>query len=318
MKTPYSYFTLILTQTWYIINSKNKGLLAQNKDGDLMQFSDIKPFARYVRLLEVNKNTHYPEFFPLDARLFYTMEGCGKIIVGGKEISLPVGSILYINAGCRYQILSENVVFLAVNFDFTGAHAGSDTIFPPVNTRLLEKDTVPVECIHFSDVPCFDSFCFFEDFHSLQVELLRLEKEYSRRLPFHKQQSSYILASVLTAMARKSETRYSKEDRFNIERIIKYIHANLQNDVDNISIGKEFHFHPNYISAEFKRYTGQTLHQYVLNARILKATALMESGHAHISGIAKECGFSDANYFSRYFKKFMGISPTEYVRSCIK
>ncbi len=283
-----------------------------------MKFCDIKPFARYVRLLEVDKNTHYPEFFPLDARLFYTVDGCGKIIVGGKEHSLPVGSILFINSGCRYQIMSENVVFLAVNFDFTQNNADSDFIYPPVNTRFLEKGTTPVEYVNFSDAPCFDSFCFFENFHSLQIELLRLEKEFSRRLPFYKQQSSYILSSVLTAMARKSETRNQKEDSFNIEKIIKYIHANLECELDNIKIGKVFHFHPNYISAEFKRYTGQTLHQYVLNARIFKATALMESGISDIAVIAKNCGFADTNYFSRYFKKNIGISPSTYIRSCLK
>lgn len=283
-----------------------------------MQFCDIKPFARYVRLLEVDKNTYYPEFFPLDARLFYTLSGCGKIVVGGKEHSLPVGSILFINSGCRYRIMSENVIFLAVNFDFTQNNANSDFIYPPINTRFLEKGTKPVEYVKFSDAPCFDNFCFFEDFHSLQLDLIKLEKEYSRRLPFYKQQCSYILSSVLTAIARKSETRNQKEDSFNIEKIIKHIHANLETDLNNINIGKVFHFHPNYISAEFKRYTGQTLHQYVLNARILKATAFMESGIDDIAEIANNCGFQDTNYFSRYFKKIMGISPSAYIRSCLK
>ena len=283
-----------------------------------MQFTEIKPFARYVRLLELNQNTYYPEFFPLDARLFYTLSGCGKIIVGTKEFSLPVGSVLFINAGCRYRILSESAVYLAVNFDFTDKNSKSDYIYPPVNTRFLDEETKPLERLSFSDAPCFDDFCFFEDFHSLQIDLLKLEKEYSRRLPFYKQQCSYILSSVLTAIARKSETRSSKEDRFNIERIIKYIHANLQNELSNQTLSTVFHFHPNYISAEFKRYTGQSLHQYVLNARILKATALMESGVESIEEIAKNCGFSDANYFSRYFKKSIGVSPSNYIRSCLK
>ncbi|MBQ1231292.1 MAG: helix-turn-helix transcriptional regulator, partial [Clostridia bacterium] len=277
----------------------------------------IKPFVRYARFFKTEKNTDYPELFPLDARLFYVTKGESVITVMGEDVFMPTGSVLFINAGCVYKMHSKDAVFLALNFDFTQQSA-IDIILPPVNTRFLKEGTKPIERVTFEDAPYFENYCFFENFQGLQTELLRLEKEFSRRLPLYKQQTSYILSMVLTAIARKCETRYSKEDKFNIERIIKYIHENLQNEIDNRAIGKTFHFHPNYISAEFKRYTGQTLHQYVLNARILKATALMESGCDVASDIAKKCGFSDANYFSRYFKKIMGVSPSAYIRSCLK
>ncbi|WP_423827224.1 helix-turn-helix domain-containing protein [Sharpea porci] len=38
---------------------------------------------------------------------------------------------------------------------------------------------------------------------------------------------------------------------------------------------------------------------------------MMESGFTNISEIAHSCGFSDSNYFSRYFKKKTGISPKQ-------
>ena len=44
----------------------------------------------------------------------------------------------------------------------------------------------------------------------------------------------------------------------------------------------------------------------------------MESGNSSISEIAALTGFSDTNYFTRYFKQIIGTTPGKYIQSCIQ
>ena len=279
-----------------------------------MLFKDIKPFVRFVRQLKITENSVFPEYLPLDARLFYVLDGKGKIKVADRVITLPVGHALFINAGQRYTLLPCDVLYSAVNFDFTQNASQFTTPIPPVNTSLISRESV-LSGVTFSDAEYFNSYYLFSDLHSLKRTMAQLENEYVKKLPFYQENTSSLLLTVLITLARTAEKRPSGESRLDIESIVDYIHKNYSQPLDNKTISKEFGFHPNYINSEFKNSLGISLHSYVLETKILKAVALMESDTLSISEISAVCGFCDSNYFSRYFKKIMGVSPTKYMKS---
>lgn len=79
------------------------------------------------------------------------------------------------------------------------------------------------------------------------------------------------------------------------------------------SVSMEIDVTPYYFSRLFKEETGINFIEYVNKLRIDKAKELLNSdGNMSIKEICMEVGFSDPNYFSRQFKKYAGISPTEY------
>lgn len=279
-----------------------------------MLFKDIKPFVRFARQLRITENSIFPEYFPLDARLFYVLEGEGRIKVSDREIIIPVGCALFINAGQKYTLLPCNVLYSAINFDFTQSASHYNTPISPINTNLL-TDEKTLSKVSFSDIECFNGYFLFTDLHSLKRTMTQLENEYVKKLPYYQENTSSLLLSVLIFLARKAERRPSRESRFDIERIVDYIHKNINSPLDNTTISKEFGFHPNYINAEFKNSLGVSLHSYVLETKILKAVTLMESESLSMAEISSICGFCDSNYFSRYFKKVMGVSPTKYMKS---
>ena len=282
-----------------------------------MDFNAIHPFVRFVRYLEFRQDTVFPPYCPLDARLFYVFSGEGRIEAENSVLTMPAGSLLYINAGCPYRLLPCSAVYIAVNFDFTCAHSVLETPVAPINLRAATPVT-PIEKHSFPDAPYFDSVCFFDDLSSLQGKFLQLAQEFTQKLPYYRQETSAILLSVLTTLARRAELRFSGDNRFDIGQIIKYIQEHGREPLDNQTLAECFHFHPNYISAQFKRSTGKPLHRYVLETRILNAVSLMESGNSSICEIAALTGFHDANYFTRYFKQVMGTTPGKYIRSCIQ
>ena len=63
---------------------------------------------------------------------------------------------------------------------------------------------------------------------------------------------------------------------------------------------------------DFKRITSCTPMEYHLKIRIARACRLLRTSEDSITRIAFETGFEDSNYFSRQFRKVMGVSPREY------
>ena len=277
-----------------------------------MQVNDIQPFARYVRYLRIGTDSVFCRNIPLDARLFYAIEGEGIIEIGGQPLVLKPGSVLYIPSGVPYHIHGGNVVYLAVNFDFTQSHSDLTVPVEPVPAQGQQPELV--EKAEFTDVVCFNGYFLCHEQYELRLELEALESAYAQKLPYYQQETSGRLTAVLTCMARQAGKRMSRGNRFQMEEMMDYIRAHLHENIDNNTLAKQFHFHPNYISAEFKNAVGQPLHSFVLEVRILHAISLIEAGQRDISKIAQSCGFSSTNYFTRYFKKRMGVTPGAYIR----
>jgi two-component system response regulator YesN len=55
------------------------------------------------------------------------------------------------------------------------------------------------------------------------------------------------------------------------------------------------------------------MNDYISDYRLSKAKELIDNGHDYVLDIANQVGFSNANYFSKCFKKRFGMSPRGYI-----
>ena len=95
--------------------------------------------------------------------------------------------------------------------------------------------------------------------------------------------------------------------------ITKYIEQNYTDPTLSIKKLADIYFYSEkYLSALFKKNTGTKFTDYINTRRIKRAVILMEEKRHSISQVAASCGFSDPLYFSKVFKKIMGITPSEY------
>ena len=69
---------------------------------------------------------------------------------------------------------------------------------------------------------------------------------------------------------------------------------------------------PYYFSKLFKEETGENFIEYLTKLRIQKAKELLVDKEKSMKEICGQVGYSDPNYFSRIFKKSVGVTPTEY------
>ena len=70
--------------------------------------------------------------------------------------------------------------------------------------------------------------------------------------------------------------------------------------------------HPATYVRIFKNETGQTLNQYLTDYRIKMSKQFLSDPRYKIADISSKVGYSDGNYYSKTFKKIVGLSPSEY------
>lgn len=100
-----------------------------------------------------------------------------------------------------------------------------------------------------------------------------------------------------------------------IQSVLSYIQEQYSNTGLSVKIlADHVYLTPTYLSSLFKKETGSTISEYLTEVRIQKAIVLLKESHDKLYEIAAKAGYSDANYFSKSFKKQMGLVPSEYRR----
>lgn len=94
----------------------------------------------------------------------------------------------------------------------------------------------------------------------------------------------------------------------------KYLDENFRTNITNQFLAERFGFVPSYLGSIFKTHYGMTPIDYVVKKRMDEVKALLENSDMKIKDIAKGVGYEDSLYFSKVFKKVIGISPKEYAR----
>jgi len=91
--------------------------------------------------------------------------------------------------------------------------------------------------------------------------------------------------------------------------VIDYIQSNLNRNLGVAEIARVAFISPYYFGKLFKRSTGQTVHQYVLDQRVRRAKALLSTTDTGLSEIASSVGLANQSHFTTVFKTKLGVTP---------
>lgn len=98
-----------------------------------------------------------------------------------------------------------------------------------------------------------------------------------------------------------------------VRHTLLFLQENHNKKLTVEKIAETLHFSKSYLSHSFKEITKYSLMNYLNLVRCQNARSLMLAGYS-VSSAAAECGFSDVSYFTRVFKKNIGILPSEVKR----
>ena len=97
-----------------------------------------------------------------------------------------------------------------------------------------------------------------------------------------------------------------------IERIGRRIETDYAEDITLASLAEQYHVDASYLSRIFSRKYGESIISFLTRVRMEKAAQLMRDESRKLEAIAFLVGYDDYHYFSRVFRKKMGVSPSEY------
>lgn len=100
-------------------------------------------------------------------------------------------------------------------------------------------------------------------------------------------------------------------------QIISYIDEHFREPLTTGTICSALGFSKSYICHSFRASTGMTVTDYLLYRRCSYAQKLLKAGLCNVSEAAIECGFSNFSYFSRAYRKCMGVLPSADARLAI-
>ena len=100
-----------------------------------------------------------------------------------------------------------------------------------------------------------------------------------------------------------------------VESIIEYIGENYMKEITLAEVSEYVHMNPVYISRLIKQEKNYGFVEILTQVRIQKASELIIKSDYRVYEICEKVGFKNSRYFSEVFKKYMGITPTEYKQS---
>ena len=151
--------------------------------------------------------------------------------------------------------------------------------------------------------------------HSSEVQN-RLQAGLERfRLRFDLQSSAFEVSGVAEEMLNiifaelESRQLYSGDD---LKKVLNYIDRNIKRGVTLDMAAAYVGMSASYFSKFFKKYMGVNFITYVTDRKIEAAKDMLVNTDRPVVNIAYDLSYSETNYFSKTFKKKVGVTPTEY------
>ncbi|OXS52864.1 DNA-binding response regulator [Cohnella sp. CIP 111063] len=97
-----------------------------------------------------------------------------------------------------------------------------------------------------------------------------------------------------------------------VDKVKAYVRENLDKDISREDIAHSVYLNPDYLTRIFKKETGLSISDYLLQQRLEIAAGLLINTEMSVASIAGKIGYANFSHFSRMFKKYMQLNPVEY------
>ncbi len=217
----------------------------------------------------------------------YTVSGCGIIKENGKEVKAEKGSLFIVTVGDSHEYHSLN------NWEFYWVNI-KGTYFKEILSKYGLEDTL-----------VFNNFELYKDFINLIRDVTNNKAElYLWQI---RMQEFLYKAALNLYKNREFSAKQTMGEKIKTE-IEKHIGENLTEK----EICGQLGISNRQAQRVFKKEFSISIHKFEVESKIRKAKTLLLNTNNSIKQIAWEIGFENEKYFSTFFRKNVGVSPTEY------
>ena len=247
----------------------------------------------------------------------------------GFEINFPLTENIKWFVGDRIYTVKKGDLFLFNPMDLHKAIIHPDALYeryilffkPEYLYSMSTSETDLLACFHDREASFSHGINISEEQTQPLFALFEKAIFYQENKVFgHDVYKKIILTEILLLVnsyyrsSRPSYVHRHDEGYKKIKPVIQFIHRNLSSDLSLDTLSKNFYMSKYHLGTVFKRATGLTINEYIINLRIMTARELLKND-LPVSLVGERVGFYNVSHFIRTFKKLTGFSPKQYVKN---
>lgn len=251
---------------------------------------------RYVESSKYDVDWHSTLHTHSFTELFYVVKGKGSFKFGD---------------GSSAPVQEDDLIIINPNTTHTEKSDAND---------LLEYIVLGIEGIEFSsdgEMTSYSIHNYLDYKHEILFYLRAIVEEMAQKGKFNELIVDHLVMILIMNVIRRTESSlrlFEGDPKINKDCLFieNYINTHYRENITLDLLAELTFLNKYYISHEFKKYSGQSPIDYVLNKRLIESKKLLSSTDISITQVSAIVGFSNSSYFSQYFKKNIGLSPSEY------
>ncbi|WP_336775653.1 helix-turn-helix transcriptional regulator [Paenibacillus sp. MMO-58] len=276
---------------------------------------DLQPTVNFASRAEVPAFEQWgPRMIP-DYQLFCLLSGEAEISIGQEQYTLAAGDSALYGPHCPHRIIARTgAVFIGVHFAYR--QSSPEPVHPAFSIEACSEEKLqasirPSYKLELPNKELLELPPFFTK-PDLKPILMRIVKEYMNEQPGYRIVLRSLMIELITTIVRNQlTTRPRSPEQDKIDPALQAINEQPEKNWTVNELAALCGYHVIYFSSLFRKCTGDSPKQYLINERIRKAKYYLLSGEK-MDVIAKRLGYTSVHYFSRNFKEETGLTPTEF------
>lgn len=224
--------------------------------------------------------------------VYFVVRGHGRLHTQGDIRPLQAGDVFFSFPAEPFAIESvESFQYMYISF--LGARGN----------LLMEKLGISPRMLLFHD--CGELATVWEQGIGIPAELSDIASE------------AVLLHTFAYLGGRSAELEPQNGQGFHlVSAVQKYIDEHFSDAEFSLDrLGSELKYNKKYLSMTFKKHMGVGIVEYLHTVRIQHACTMLRQGFSSVGDVALRCGYTDAQYFSKVFKRRLGTSPRAYMEA---
>ena len=253
-------------------------------------------------------------------------KGTAVLEIDGDRCYVSAPALLCLNPDRNAVILKSN------NLQIKSVFFAPEFINRNLSVERITADDYEVTCKLF-DFPNFDLFYKTDDLYICVIpfevnELDRIEFLFDSMIEQLSAQPDNMwscrarmaIIRIFDNAAKLHEGTFgvNQESDTLVDCILTFIEINIEKQFTIESLSRIYSTNLTTLMAEFKRVTGKTINEFVLDKRIDLSKQILAFTNISIEELAEKCGFSSQSYFTRVFKKKTGLSPMQFRKKAVE
>lgn len=257
--------------------------------------AEIQPVVRIANYHDVLPLQSWSQRIIPDLQLILVVHGRYEYQEDGLRLPVQPGEILWIEPGVRHT-------FRHVDTETTG-------IISSIHLELLPTGSWAAGDYRLVQTP--ERLTRVTDMAYLQERFWRMAQVFGSYLPHRALLTSVIAREILLLLLGHWQQTTTAQLSPRMEAMLAFIRRHLQQPLSRQELAAAFGLSPEHINLLFRRELGMTPSSVINRERVMLAYRLIHEQGKSVKEAAYAVGYGDPFYFSRVFKRVLGIPPSQ-------